>query len=99
MKQLYLAHNRFEDPGAAQFQEAISDNESLELLDLSWNHFGRVGAALLAQGLQVRSLFTHQKKCFTGLYLSKWKSFQFNLSKIIMLEYLADLYKSQVDKN
>ena len=60
LKQLKLAHNRFEDYGARHFQEALSDNESLELLDLSWNHFGRVGAALLAQGVQVRHVLSVQ---------------------------------------
>lgn len=64
LKHLKLAHNRFEDCGARHFQEALSDNESLELLDLSWNHFGRVGAAMLAQGLQVRyATFCSSRKC------------------------------------
>lgn len=53
LKHLRLAHNNFEEIGARCFKEALCENESLELLDLNWNHFSSRGAAMLAEGLEV----------------------------------------------
>ncbi|PVD26157.1 hypothetical protein C0Q70_13826 [Pomacea canaliculata] len=53
LKHLRLAHNSFEEIGARCFKEALCENESLELLDLNWNHFSSRGAAMLAEGLEV----------------------------------------------
>ena len=52
---LLLGNNRFEDEGARLFKAAISDNTTLEVLDLSWNHFKTKGAIMLAEAIQVCS--------------------------------------------
>ena len=54
LKRLYLTHNQFEEKAAFHFKEALSHNESLELLDISWNHFRTHGAVAIAEGVQVR---------------------------------------------
>ena len=53
LKRLYLTHNQFEEKAAFHFKEALSHNESLELLDISWNHFRTHGAVAIAEGVQV----------------------------------------------
>lgn len=53
LKHLYLANNKFEERAAFSFRDALSHNETLETLDLSWNHFRTHGAVAIAEGVQV----------------------------------------------
>ena len=53
LKILLLGKNSFEDEGARQFKMALSDNITLEVLDLSWNHFKTKGATFLAEAIEV----------------------------------------------
>jgi len=50
---LLLGNNALEDEGARELKAAVSDNTTLEVLDLSWNNFKRRGAALLVEAVQV----------------------------------------------
>jgi Ran GTPase-activating protein (RanGAP) involved in mRNA processing and transport len=53
LKHLYLSNNKFEERAAIHFREALSHNECLETLDISWNHFRTNGAVAIAEGVQV----------------------------------------------
>ena len=53
LKHLILRHNYFEECGAHHFKDALSTNESLETMDLSWNRFRTRSAMLIAEGIQV----------------------------------------------
>ena len=53
---MYLSRNLFEEKAAFHFKEALSHNESLELLDISWNHFRTNGAVAIAEGVQVSTV-------------------------------------------
>ena len=55
LKHLYLSHNKFEERAAFAFKDALSHNECLETLDLSWNHFRTNGALALSEGVQVNN--------------------------------------------
>jgi len=39
------------------FKNAISDNTTLEVLDLSWNNFKSRGSVMLAEALQVQASY------------------------------------------
>ena len=62
LKRLYLSRNLFEEKAAFHFKEALSHNETLELLDISWNHFRTHGAVAIAEGVQVGVRFNHCQK-------------------------------------
>ena len=53
LKTLILRHNGFEDEGAKWLRDAMSENDTLDTLDLSWNHFQWRGCCLIAEGIQV----------------------------------------------
>lgn len=55
MRRLYLSHNNFGTEAAKAFRDALSINESLRLLDLSWNNFRLKGAGYIADGVKVGS--------------------------------------------
>jgi hypothetical protein len=53
---LYLANNKFEERAAGWLREVLITNETLETVDLSWNHIRTRGAVGIAEGVQVDSL-------------------------------------------
>uniref|UniRef100_A0A2C9LLA4 Uncharacterized protein n=1 Tax=Biomphalaria glabrata TaxID=6526 RepID=A0A2C9LLA4_BIOGL len=53
LRSLNLSHNRLEDGAALWLKNALIENETLEHLDISWNHFQNKGCVLIAQGLKV----------------------------------------------
>ena len=55
LKTLILRHNCFEDEGAKWLRDAMSENDTLDTLDLSWNHFQWRGCCTIAEGIQVKS--------------------------------------------
>ena len=63
LKRIYLSNNKFEEPAALHFRTALSHNETLEILDLGWNHFRTNGAVAIAEGVQVRPDFVYGCKC------------------------------------
>lgn len=65
LKELILANNRLEETSARFLKDGIQENDRLEILDLSWNHFKTKGAVAIAEGLQVPSTFTHRPSTFT----------------------------------
>lgn len=53
LKYLNLSRNYFREEGGRLLGDAISYNDGLEELDLSWNHLRRGGASSLAMGIMV----------------------------------------------
>lgn len=54
LKELLLCNNSFEEGAARWFKEGLSDNESLEVVDLSWNQWKTKGAVCLAEAIEVK---------------------------------------------
>ena len=54
MRKLFLRHNHFETEAGRWFRDALTNNENLKMLDLSWNHFRLKGAGYLAEMIKVR---------------------------------------------
>jgi hypothetical protein len=73
LRHLYLSNNKFEERAAHCFKEALSHNETLLTLDLSWNHFRTNGAVALAEGVQVGPdiIFLAQKVVFVDHCFAK----------------------------
>ena len=53
LKKLYLSYNKFGDGSGQAFKDALSNNDTLHLLDLSWNLFRTQGALCLSDGMKV----------------------------------------------
>ena len=53
LRRLYLRNNHFEREAAKWFRDALATNESLRILDLSWNHLRLMGAIWICEGVQV----------------------------------------------
>ena len=53
LKLLSLAHNRFGDLSGEAFKEALTNNDTLHELNLSWNVFRSSAAVLISDGIQV----------------------------------------------
>lgn len=53
MKTLILRHNSFEDEGAKLLKDSLIENDTLQSLDLSWNHFQWRGCCTIAEGVAV----------------------------------------------
>lgn len=52
----------FEERAAGWLREVLTNNETLETVDLSWNHLRTRGAIAIAEGVQVNSRFLWGKK-------------------------------------
>uniref|UniRef100_A0A8C6YCL5 Leucine rich repeat containing 74A n=1 Tax=Naja naja TaxID=35670 RepID=A0A8C6YCL5_NAJNA len=52
--ELDLSYNEFAEKGGELFGQVLANNESLEILDLSWNHLRLKGATALSNSLKVR---------------------------------------------
>uniref|UniRef100_A0A670YC31 Leucine rich repeat containing 74A n=1 Tax=Pseudonaja textilis TaxID=8673 RepID=A0A670YC31_PSETE len=52
--ELDLSYNEFAEKGGELFGQVLANNESLEILDLSWNHLRLKGAIALSNSLKVR---------------------------------------------
>lgn len=57
LRYLNLSHNYFREEGGRLLGEAIAYNDSLEELDLSWNHLRQAGSVGIAEGLMVPIYF------------------------------------------
>ena len=61
LQKLYLRHNHFESVAAAWFRDGLAINESLRVLDLSWNHLRLRGARSISEGVQVSHGTEHRE--------------------------------------
>ncbi|KAL8598743.1 hypothetical protein ACOMHN_033307 [Nucella lapillus] len=53
LKELKVRHNKFGELGGLYMGPAIASNDTLEVLDLAWNHLRGKGAMAVAAGMQV----------------------------------------------
>lgn len=53
LKEFFLGNNHFEENAAKWFRDGLSENDTLEVLDLGWNPWKTKGAVCLAEGLAV----------------------------------------------
>ena len=53
LKELLIGNNHFEENAAKWFRDGLSENDTIEVIDLGWNPWKTRGAVCLAEGLSV----------------------------------------------
>ena len=92
LKHIILRHNYFEERGAHHFKDALSTNESLETMDLSWNRFRTRSAMLIAEGIQASDWHSVQQWFIHSFLHSLFRPFAHSFIFFVILYLFVEMF-------